>query len=459
MIFTYDKSGTPQQVKWVKDAIAQCSFPIDKVFGVTVNVVWGSFPGSADTRHPYMVTQVNAGGGFVVYIAPWADDPNNFNNQGLPDPSNDIYEFYKQSFVHELGHVMTYVTFDPGAADTDPRIAEMCGLFWAPSTDPGSGRRQGTMADWDAPGLTWAGEIREAVAEVFKVAFYSGRLIYSNRTNWKLDNAQWTAFLNLLRFEAPNPSNPVQQAVDQFQGGSSDPVLSGTMAWTQPGNGTLQTASGEIGSLLGQLVVPQNPMGGKGVLPAVAMIYLANWGWTVGFADGEVYQPTDMVQHLVLTVTGTNGSASIAISNQDVLVAPTTLDPAGWYLVIWVNADGTWYGGAYRGDVSAPGLGQAEPPDQYVACRLASDGSPMLAWNVYHHLGSGDIGVITGVEFELTNDSSVHTQQPVVLEQFLVEGPGTEIAMPGGDYPFAPQYGEMSFGAAATGLLFVGNAP
>lgn len=195
MDFTLD-GGTDQQQAWVNDAIANCTYPLDDL-STAVTVQWVSVMPNADSRHPYMVTQVADDGSCTISIIDWADDAGAAGNQGLPNPRADLKTFYEASFVHELGHVVTYNTFDPDGADTDGRIATMCGYFWTANNDPPV-RRYGTPDDWDAQDLSWADEIREGVAEMFKVAFYAGEPIFRNRTNWNIDADNWAGYLVLI---------------------------------------------------------------------------------------------------------------------------------------------------------------------------------------------------------------------------------------------------------------------
>jgi hypothetical protein len=193
MDFTFDSAGTGRQIQWVKDAIASCSFD-HTLLPIPVRVVWEeTLPESSDIGHlhSYMVTEGDGGTGFIVHIAKWADDPTNPNNQGLPDPQSDIYDFYKQSFVHELGHIVQF-----SDVITDLQRSEVAALFWTADASGGSGRRYGTLADWTAN--TWAQNMQEAVAETFKVVYYTGRLIYRNRTIWRIDAGAWNSLWTLL---------------------------------------------------------------------------------------------------------------------------------------------------------------------------------------------------------------------------------------------------------------------
>lgn len=194
MNFSYS-GGTDQQRRWVQDALAQCSYPL-AALTANVTVQWSSsLPVSGDLghAHSYMVTQTAGAGAFTITIASWADDPTNPDNLGLPNPSQDIYDFYKQSFVHELGHVVHFTLIN-----TDALRQRAAGLFWITDVTGGSGRRSGVLADWSSG--VWPDNLMEAVAEVFKCTFYSGRMIFMNRTAWRIDE---NPFNDLVKLIAP----------------------------------------------------------------------------------------------------------------------------------------------------------------------------------------------------------------------------------------------------------------
>lgn len=185
-------NGNPSQKDWVHSAIQACGFDLSLI-GSTV---WVHFvdplPVSSDLghSHAYMVTQQTPTG-FTISIATWANDPDNSNNQGLPNPPEDIFDFFKQSFVHELGHVVHFTSIT-----TDTERAQAASLFWTPTVDGGSGRRYGTLGDWSAN--TWPNNMMEAIAETFKCTYYAGRLIFANRTEWRIDQSAWSALWSLL---------------------------------------------------------------------------------------------------------------------------------------------------------------------------------------------------------------------------------------------------------------------
>lgn len=185
--FTLDPSaGTDQQKAWVRAALASCSYPLDAI-EASVTVTWGA---CTSLNHAYMQTVPNSDGTFTITIEPWADDPTNPNNGGLSQV--DLHRFYLESFVHELGHVVAYKLLG-----SDDLRTQVCGLFWTPASG-GTGRRTGALADWAPDGYPWAKAIQEAVAEAFKVAYYTGDLVFGNRTEWYIDGAQWLDFAKLL---------------------------------------------------------------------------------------------------------------------------------------------------------------------------------------------------------------------------------------------------------------------
>lgn len=228
--FTFDPSGTVQQIAWAEQAIALCTYPIETVLeevAAAVSVVWvDTLPDHTDSTHPYMVTEVEAETSFLVSIPRWADDPTAPELQGLPDPGANIQAFYMECFIHEIGHIVSFLTVDIDDLDPqdNPQVATVCAFFWRASIGgeappapidgtpevtlwgsligvemSAGGRRYGTPDDWEGPtghpALAWADEIREAVAETFKMLFTDATLVYGNRTNWRIskDNAELLA--------------------------------------------------------------------------------------------------------------------------------------------------------------------------------------------------------------------------------------------------------------------------
>lgn len=222
MDFTFD-GGTPRQRQWVNDALDACTYPLVNI-AATVKVKWvKAMPGNADTTHPYMVTEIEDDGSYLISIIDWADDYTNPGNQGLTNPPGQIHDFYAECFIHEVGHVWSFAVFDAG--DTDPQhnatVAFVTGFFWhgepggaASPTDiillpalagshiPAGGRRYGTADDWEGksghPVPPWNEEIRESWAEIFKMLYSGTKPVYGNRTNWQISLARAKALSDAL---------------------------------------------------------------------------------------------------------------------------------------------------------------------------------------------------------------------------------------------------------------------
>lgn len=239
--------GTTQQLAWFQEALNECTYPLEAL-AVKINVIWGALPTNSDTRHPYMVTEMNTPNEATIFIASWADDPTNINVSGLPNAQADIKEFYKESVIHELGHVATYGTIDsPNRTNRAANIAAACALFRR--TDTG---RQGVSSDWDDPSLAWADEIREGIAEAFKCSFYANRskLIYHNRSHWTIRRGDWPGLLKLWQLgkfdfmDTDNVSGTGQVFTEWFMGGSVFISDNGTITpvdWTWMPGGVART--------------------------------------------------------------------------------------------------------------------------------------------------------------------------------------------------------------------------
>lgn len=187
--------GPAQYVSEAQAALESVTYPLEKVGGkVRVNFpVEPACPGHSE----FACTQMYIAGPYVAIIEvrdstalpldqgwhPFSGVPGEWNGRN----------FYRESVVHELGHVIAG-TF---TASPDAR-AEMCGLFrFMDIMGPEDGR-PGQPGDWNgAP--TWAHHIEEAVAETFKDVFMPKRdRQYDNRTAWRLPQANFRRFLELM---------------------------------------------------------------------------------------------------------------------------------------------------------------------------------------------------------------------------------------------------------------------
>lgn len=242
MNFTYS-GGTAQQRQWVLDAIAQCSYPLADL-SVNVLVTWAAvLPPSTEITghaHSYMTTQPTGPSAFTITIDARADDGTNPENAGLPNEAADIYDFYKQSFVHELGHVTHFTQIA-----TDAQREQAAAQFW--TTQISGSRQYGTLATWSE--LVWAHNMMEAVAETFKICFYTGRLIYGNRTIWKLDDGVPFSALMTLVMPAGGSAFYDDFSVDHpeyvFSSSPSAPVVGGGVM-TIPANPVFDFSQGTI---------------------------------------------------------------------------------------------------------------------------------------------------------------------------------------------------------------------
>lgn len=178
--------GTAQQQQWVNDAIARCTFDF-AALGVNVVVSFTNLS-NCSLSHTYMCTSGSAPD-FQIQIVPWADDPRAPGVQGLTDPAADVHEFFMDSFIHEIGHVLAFTDV------TD--LQALCQCF----THIPDGRR-GVASDYfsagEATNHQWEELIVEATAEWFRLAFLPLTQCYWNRTNWEISAADWPTFMALL---------------------------------------------------------------------------------------------------------------------------------------------------------------------------------------------------------------------------------------------------------------------
>lgn len=169
-------NGTARQQRWVNDAIAGCSYPYDSLH-VNVTIVFTTLT-NCPHIHTYMCTTPLGNHNYQIQVEPWADDPANPNNAGLPDPYHDLHEFFIDTFIHETGHVV-----QDELLNTPAKIEAACECF-VHKTD---GRR-GHAADYfgNETSKSWPEMITEAISEWFRLTFRQHAQVYWNRTNWHL---------------------------------------------------------------------------------------------------------------------------------------------------------------------------------------------------------------------------------------------------------------------------------
>lgn len=317
MNITYDSSGTGQQIQWAKDGVANCGFDLG-LFTFNLTFKWADqLPQSSDIGHlhSYMVTQSDGAGGWIIWIEKWADDPLNPNNSGLAgvslatpgdvSGSNEVQQgngvsmttlhgFYMESVVHELGHVVSL-----NQITTSDEIQKVCALFWTPDMNGGSGRRFGVPDDWNA--TVWAENIKEAVAEQFKIVYYKGQLIFRNRTQWHLGqnnwNVLWASFMPPYKTLWTNTSMEAELQA----GGSPSIDSTGDPGGIQNLSNDANQAAGGYAALaafaFGPVVVPPGE-------PAPPHAPGGTWQWNLGIVIFDPANPSVQSEFAFIAMTG-----------------------------------------------------------------------------------------------------------------------------------------------------------
>lgn len=404
-------NGTDRQQRWVQDAVSDCTYDLSLI-NATVTVKWAdTLPDSGDLghAHEYMVTQ-SGPDGFTITIISWADDPNASGNKGLPNPSADVYTWYKQSFVHELGHVVHF-----SQITNDAERTAAASYFWTPAVSGGS-RRYGKLADWSAPG--WGDNMMEAIAETFKCTCYTGRLIFANRTIWRIDKGTpwdglWVLLIPVLK--------PLWQSVDNSFINGTSPQINEAVP-EQFGLRYLQQAFLRLGVGPGTLVPNPGPPPAGGPHGANLVVNLAMTYKSPTQGTGPVAAITYIALWDASTDQYVAAASSVQVSFQH--QAATTFQPAanGQSLAIRVVQDDA-------GNVSGEITTDAGKASQVIV-GLPSDA--IL-------LGSMSVTAI-----------SVDTFTPGIgtVEWFTFSGAGVP------DYPFVDTaHGSIAPGAAAKGLI------
>lgn len=193
MDFSLNINSTRQQRQWVRDAIALCQFPLDSWrIGLPVTVEWTNVDDpETDNFAEYMTTSFVTTDGnehAVIAIATNADSMENSAVQALEILPWELQNWYMESFIHEIGHVVFGWYF--GEAGTIARVAEMYER----------NGQQGTAADWSPPGNSWENRIVEGNAEFFKDVFMPpGFRVFDNRTNWWMKRSDYGTWLDMLQ--------------------------------------------------------------------------------------------------------------------------------------------------------------------------------------------------------------------------------------------------------------------
>jgi hypothetical protein len=188
--FTFNFAGSVsgQQRAWFDDALARCRFPMDRG-GVDIDVKTVDEP-SCPGHNDYMCSHTSATGA-LIEIRTAADDPDAPFNQGLPNPAKQIKQFFQESVIHELGHIFFYAALGDGAAE------QLASMFYRDVQ--GETATHGTVEDWNPLDRKWVDRIGEASAEFFKDVYLpSTERVYDNRTNWAMDEDQFSAWIDVV---------------------------------------------------------------------------------------------------------------------------------------------------------------------------------------------------------------------------------------------------------------------
>jgi hypothetical protein len=193
---TFDSSVTARQEAWARAAYDLLSFPFDSLdFTVTVQTVDEPLcPGHSD----YMCTSTD-GDGYLIQIRSHVDEAAAKVNESLE--GDEVERFFKEAFIHELGHVVRFSQMTGGEMATG-----------APLWHHEDSDAEGTLAAWAdvGPGgkvgdSKWAESLEEATAELFKDAYYDDR-VFDQATNWRMPKENYETFMDLL---CPNRGAPV----------------------------------------------------------------------------------------------------------------------------------------------------------------------------------------------------------------------------------------------------------
>lgn len=180
--------GTDQQRRWFQDAVTHATYPNDANpnFELEAEVTWvpePDCPGHAD----YMCARLDAGVA-TIQIRDNADDATIYQHPG------PLQDFYAESVVHEIGHLITFYRIDTSLTPEADRSL-LCGLFRHKD-----GQRQGTAADWNPLEAPWGDRVQEAAAEFFKDVFLPDEYrVYDNRSNWRLPQSNFGAWWDLMK--------------------------------------------------------------------------------------------------------------------------------------------------------------------------------------------------------------------------------------------------------------------
>lgn len=181
-------NGTPRQRQLFNDAVAEALYDWSRIPN-NIDVDWESQFDS--TLHnsfaltQYLTDQVDSCHRQMhdnIKIASNLDNPNRPGNEGgHPVGYYAGDQFYKETVIHELGHVVGSM------ADASQRTALAACFDRGPTS---------WLAGLNNEGA-WEDRVTEGFAETFKDVFFPGRK-FDNRTRVKLPQANFSRFLDIL---------------------------------------------------------------------------------------------------------------------------------------------------------------------------------------------------------------------------------------------------------------------
>lgn len=211
-------NGTAQQRAWFTEAMSLATFPWNRI-STTVHVGWVAHIDLPKHHNDFAVTIVNPlpadpcgrPDNAHILIRDDLDDPNRPGDDGgFPRGHFAGKEFYMESVLHELGHVVQ-------SKFTSGQRSRLAAIF------------NGKPADWNGPSR-WEDKRQESDAETFKdVWLPKPHRKFDNRTLHRLQRWQFSEWLAVLDQVCPCSTTKrcteIGMTFDQFPGhGDMDPA-------------------------------------------------------------------------------------------------------------------------------------------------------------------------------------------------------------------------------------------
>lgn len=182
MNVVYDGSINATQQALIEQAIAVATFPWDRLF---TTVTFYSLPEPSCPGHQdYMCTH-GTDDGYAIEIRDGVESSDHPANGSLGREATA--RFFRESIVHELGHVVTFTV-----ANSDALRTQMASWFVRDTTF-------GALVDWNPLGAPWPDRVQEGAAEFFKDLYMprSAR-VYNTRSAWKMDYQHFGNWMALM---------------------------------------------------------------------------------------------------------------------------------------------------------------------------------------------------------------------------------------------------------------------